>query len=133
MTGIIWLIQLLHYPSFSSVARDQFQDFHSHHTAMMGVLVGPIMLIELGSALMLAVRFEKLWAFNLLLLILIWYVTFRISVPLHNQLSAGYSESAVQSLVSTNWIRTGAWTLRAGLVTFALWQTLIRAEAGSVP
>ncbi|MFN8792524.1 MAG: hypothetical protein ACK5Y2_13800 [Bdellovibrionales bacterium] len=133
MTGVIWLVQLVQYPCFSNIARDQFHDFHNRHTAMMGVLVGPVMLIELASALVLTLKFEKLWILNLMPLCLIWYVTFRVSVPLHHQLSLNYSESAVQSLVSTNWIRTWAWTARAGLVTWALWQTLMVAEAGKIP
>ncbi len=37
-------------------------------------------------------------------------------MPLHNQLHAGYSAAVIGRLVATNWVRTAAWTLRAGLV-----------------
>jgi len=39
-----------------------------------------------------------------------------VSVPLHERLTASFDDEAHRRLVSTNWIRTFAWTIRAGLV-----------------
>ena len=50
------------------------------------------------------------------LLIVIWISTATLSVPAHNLLTAGFSDAAWQQLVSTNWIRTGAWSIRGVIV-----------------
>ena len=46
--------------------------------------------------------------------------TFVISVPRHNLLAAGFDAAVIDSLVATNWIRTIAWTARAGLAAWFL-------------
>ena len=39
-----------------------------------------------------------------------------VSVPLHERLTATFDHDAHRRLVSTNWIRTGAWTTRGIVV-----------------
>ena len=68
--------------------------------------------------------FEDLRALGAALVALIWGVTFLISVPCHAALSAGFDAAAHDRLVSTNWIRTIAWTARAALSVWMLWQAL---------
>ena len=53
MTGLIWLIQCVHYP-FAQVGAEAFQDYHARHTQWITPIVGPLMLIELGTAFLLA-------------------------------------------------------------------------------
>jgi len=52
------------------------------------------------------------------LLALIWVSTALLQVPQHNILAAGFDRPAYQMLVTSNWLRTVAWSLRAVL---ALW------------
>jgi carbon starvation protein CstA len=61
---------------------------------------------------------------GLALVVIIWGVTFLVSVPCHATLSAGFDASAHDRLVSTNWIRTIGWTARAALSVWMLWQAL---------
>ncbi|WP_375417303.1 hypothetical protein [uncultured Hymenobacter sp.] len=117
LTGLIWTIQLVHYPSFGLVGKAEFIRFHAAHTARMGYLVAPLMVLELGLSLWLAgaARHSALagpaaWA--LALVGLIWAVTFFISVPFHNRLAAGFDYIAIDGLTRTNWLRTLAWTTR---------------------
>ena len=36
LTGLIWTIQLVHYPSFGLVGKAEFVQFHQAHTTRMG-------------------------------------------------------------------------------------------------
>ncbi len=41
-----------------------------------------------------------------------WLSTWRVQIPLHDKLAAGFDTQAHQRLAATNWWRTAAWTLR---------------------
>ena len=116
MTGIIWLIQLLHYPSFLQIDKSLFFDFHAKHTNMMTVLVGPIMIGELLLSLYLSQNFERFWLIQTSLAIILFALTFLVSVPIHNQLANGFDENLIRKLISTNWPRTIIWTIKAVLL-----------------
>ncbi|MEM1328527.1 MAG: hypothetical protein AAGI23_21405 [Bacteroidota bacterium] len=119
MTGLIWLVQVVHYPLMADVGIDFFVDYEAKHTRSITFVVLPIMLIELGTAALLVVMpsdFSKVWlivAFGLLLLI--WASTFFLQVPLHGELSQKFDAANHQKLVSTNWIRTLLWSARSGI------------------
>ena len=122
MLGAIWLIQLVHYPSFLLVAPERFQAFHTMHTGRMGLLVGPMMILELASSILLLITEDNIWSVsNLLLVVGIWVSTFAVSVPLHNKLVLGFNQEVIQQLIQTNWIRTLLWTMKAAVVTYWLY------------
>ena len=116
MLGAIWLIQLVHYPAFLAIAADQFNSFHKMHTSRLGVLVGPIMVVELATGLLLLISETSSWSLtNLLIVLATWICTFTIAVPLHNKLSLGFDQEIVLKLIRTNWIRTLLWSAKAVL------------------
>lgn len=107
------MIQLTHYPAFALIDEKHFAKFHARHTAVMGGIVGPVMIFELATALILSRSLAVEWIVNLIGVILIWIVTFGFSVPAHNKLAAGQDHLIIRRLVTTNWIRTLIWTLRS--------------------
>lgn len=129
MTGLIWLIQVVHYPSFKFADQIQFAHSHAFHTRMITFIVGPIMLFEITTGLLLLFKtiffFEYL--LNFTLLILTWLATAIWSVPLHNRLAENFDLMVIQRLVQTNWLRTFLWSTRSGLLFYLLIQ-LIRSE-----
>ena len=125
LTGIIWMVQVVHYPSFGRVGKAEFGRFHQAHTTGMGYLVGAPMVLELGLSIWLAVAVRHTpiatasgWALGLVGII--WAVTFLISVPFHNRLESGFDYVAIDGLTRTNWLRTLAWTARAILLGWLL-------------
>lgn len=112
---LIWVVQLVHYPSFHFIDKDKFSEFHTHHTRSISLIVLPLMLLELGLAAILVWQqnFQWIYTVPLLLVLLIWGSTFLIQVPDHNRLAAGKDVEIVSRLVQTNWIRTILWTLKA--------------------
>ncbi|MBF9235797.1 hypothetical protein I2I05_00165 [Hymenobacter sp. BT683] len=125
LTGLIWTVQVVHYPSFGQVPKAAWAAFHAAHTRRMSYVVLAPMVVELALAIWLA------WAgravlpngsgwWCLALVVLVWAATFFISVPFHNRLAAGYDYIAIDGLIRTNWFRTLAWTARAGLLGWLL-------------
>lgn len=114
MTGVIWTVQLVHYPMLG-FTRDAFDDCQRLHLARMGIVVAPAMLMEAGTGVIIAWRYfgDSLVLLASALLAVIWLSTFLIQVPRHGQLARGFDRRVHAQLVSTNWIRTAAWTLRS--------------------
>lgn len=134
MAGLIWFVQVVHYPLFARVGSDGFTAYSEAHQRLTTLVVGPAMLIEAVTAAILVfmrpagVSPTLLWA-GLALLGGIWLSTAFLQVPLHGRLAAGFSAEACDALVSTNWIRTVAWSLRGCLVAWMLVQVLARPAA----
>ena len=113
MVGVIWVIQLLHYPSFHFINDQKYIEFQNFHMQRISFIVVPVMLIELASALLLAYFFESSLTIILLALVLgIWAITFIFFTNMHQKLTDGYDHSIVDRLVQINWSRTALWSLR---------------------
>ena len=121
MCGLIWLVQMVHYPSFSYVDEDKFTSFENFHTGRISMIVVPIMLIELISALALAILDQgMITVVNLVIVLLIWLATFSFSVPCHVALSKSKNSKSIEKLVITNWLRTVFWTAKSILLMFGV-------------
>jgi len=124
MFGLIWFVQVVHYPLMASVGVEDFVSYERRHTQLTGWVTAPMMLIELGTGLLLAFRADDqplFWYVNLALILLLWASTFFVQVPLHQRLSQTYDPAAMRGLVRTNWARTVLWTVRAvGLVWWVI-------------
>ena len=123
MVGLIWFVQIVHYPLFSQVGRDGFRRYELEHQRLTTWVVAPLMLTELLTAVLLiwwrpiGVGLLSVWL-GLALLIVIWILTYTVQVPHHATLVMGYRPAVQQQLVLSNWYRTAAWTARGVL---ALW------------
>lgn len=122
LAGVIWMVQLVHYPLMAKVGEGAFRAYEEAHTRRMTPVVMGQMLLELATGLYLLWQGAGEWMLwlNLGLLLLIWLSTFLVQVPLHNRLMAGWDQWAHQRLVKTNWIRTVAWTVRGILLLMLL-------------
>ena len=125
MTGVIWFVQVVHYPLFRLIGRSAFPYYEENHMRRTGWVVIPLMTLELGSALVLP--FLELppeytapaWL-SAALAVLIWSVTFTVQVPLHRRLTENYEIGSIQKLVRTNAVRVFLWSGRSVLVTYML-------------
>ena len=120
MAGLIWFVQVVHYPLMACVGPEGFADYESRHQCLTTWVVGPPMLTEMVCAIGL------LWALpdgvptwtcyaGLGLLIVIWLSTAFLQVPRHRELEAGFDTIVHRRLVQSNWLRTIGWTLRGAI------------------
>jgi hypothetical protein len=120
MFGVIWVMQVVHYPLMRFVSGEQFARFETAHRVRISWVVGPLMLIE--GVCVLAFLFAPPaglawwlpWVGAGVEAIAIGTTAF-VSAPLHEQLNANFDEATLHRLVATNWIRTVAWTCRAAV------------------
>lgn len=121
MTGVIWTIQRVHYPSFHYIEGVRAYEFHLFHQKKITGVVAPLMLIEFFTAMWLcffSTDNRSLLFINIIILLFIWIGTFFLSVPLHSRLLLGHQAMLIESLVVTNWLRTVLWTLKSVLLTY---------------
>jgi len=129
LTGLIWTIQLLHYPSFKWIQKENFSAFTQFHSLRVSIVVIPFMITELitgGILLMMPAPLltsRSVLMLNLAGVFVIWLSTFLLSVPCHSKLGKGFSGKAISRLVVTNWPRTVIWTLRS-----VLWFWIIKGS-----
>ena len=125
MLGAIWIVQIVHYPLFAGVGEAGWQAYEASHQSRITLVVGPLMVLELATAVWLVFdRPDALPAWSVVLgaalVGVIWASTAFVQVPLHTALGGTFDGDAHARLVATNWLRTAAWTARGGLV---LWMT----------
>ncbi|MBX3434135.1 MAG: hypothetical protein KF847_12500 [Pirellulales bacterium] len=123
MAGLIWFVQLVHYPLFARVGAAGFVEYERLHCRRTTWVVAPLMLAELASAAWLALAPSSpapvvvAWL-GLALVVALWLSTALVQAPLHGRLSQGYDDRTAQKLTTSNWFRTLAWSVR-GIVALA--------------
>jgi hypothetical protein len=123
MVGVVWFVQVVHYPLFSRVGPEKFSLYSEAHSRLTTYVVGPPMLTEAATALLLVFRRPEgvplaAALTGLALVVVVWLSTALLQVPRHTTLGSGFDRRAWSGLVLSNWVRTVAWSARGGL---ALW------------
>lgn len=125
MCGIIWFVQLVHYPLFGRLPADA-AGYCAAHGRITPRVVLPPMLAEAATAAWLAIwppaaigRGSALVGLGLVAVA--WASTLLVQMPLHGRLGReGPAAATVAALVRSNWLRTAAWTARAALAAWML-------------
>jgi hypothetical protein len=110
---LIWLVQLVVYPSYTYYTQDNFKRWHDQYTKRVTIIVMPLML---GQLIVIGMQ---LWTdanwFNLLsglIVFLLWCATFLKFVPLHNRITNGdFNQETLHDLIRCNWGRTVLWSV----------------------
>lgn len=127
MVGVIWMVQVVHYPmsaEYSAVAPVRAVVDHQRRITPV---VGPFVAAESVTALILLVdrppTMGTLAAWTAAALLGVALLsTIAIQVPVHGRLAEGHDDELARRLITTNWLRTAAWTAR-GLILAAVLAT----------
>ncbi len=126
MAGIIWFVQVVHYPLFAAVTGPHDAEYARENQARTSLVVLPPMLVEAVAASWIAAwppggigRGPAL--VGLALVGFAWLSTLAVQMPLHARLAReGHTPAIVAALVWSNWPRTLVWTARAILAAWML-------------
>lgn len=134
LVGLIWFVQVVHYPLFGKVGLGSFQDYEQSHQQRTTLVVVPLMLTEAITSLALlwihpATIPTAVVVGGVLLVGLIWASTFFWQVPAHERLAKSFDAVTHRQLVQSNWLRTVAWTARGLLVCWMCMQLLSQDNA----
>jgi len=121
MTGVIWFVQVVHYPLFAGIGEERFVAYQATHARSTTFVVAPLMTIELVTSGLMAIDPPAAiapWAMwlGLGLTGVTWLATGLLSVPMHTRLEVAFDHDAWHRLVMTNWVRTAAWTAHSALL-----------------
>ena len=133
MTGLIWFVQIVHYPLFAMVDSQSFAPYHDAHTRLTAWAVGMPMVVEAATALVLLKRRPRGPSFELVgassvTLAMVWASTWLLQVPQHRILASGFNDTVHSFLVDSNWTRTCGWTLRSLLVLAIVAKAALRSN-----
>ena len=115
MVGVSLITHFVTYPSFRLIKSSLFSEFHKSYTNKMLFIVAPLMILELISSLFLVIFdvSDNNTEIGLLIsLLLIWFLTFFIIVPIHNKLTVNYNKDLNQKLIKYNGLRTIFWIIK---------------------
>jgi hypothetical protein len=127
MAGVIWFVQIVHYPLLALIPPDAVPTYEREHARRTGWVLAPVMFTELGTAVLLLWLRPSHVPLTLAVsgaatLVLIWIVTWTASVPCHNRLCEQFDPAVHRRLVRSNWHRTIAWSTRAMLAVYFIVQ-----------
>ena len=127
MVGVIWVMQLVHYPMLVAYSAASPVTAATDHQRRITWVVGPLMAVEGATTVALLVERPatmgviSAWVAAALLGVAL-ASTWLLQVPMHSVLARGHDDEAGRRLIATNWIRTAAWTAR-GIVLAAVLAT----------
>jgi hypothetical protein len=120
MAGLIWFVQLVHYPLLGLVPVADSPAVAAEHQRRTGLVVAAPMAAEGLTTLWLMfdrpsdVPWWLAWAGGVC--VAIWLVsTVALSVPRHRRMLEAPDDRLGRSLVLTNWPRTIAWSAHAAV------------------
>lgn len=110
---LIWIVQLIIYPSFTYYEPKNLLIWHSLYTKRIALIVIPLMLGQLATVfLQLYLQFNWYSIISVILVLGVWLSTFLQFVPLHNHIAnKAYSAETLYKLKLHNWLRTVLWSL----------------------
>ncbi|MBT5850446.1 MAG: hypothetical protein HOH36_08435 [Acidimicrobiaceae bacterium] len=125
MVGLIWLVQVVHYPMLASYSSTAPTRAASDHQRRISWVVGPLMALEGVTALALLVERPALMPAWTAWVAAVWLgvallSTVLVQVPLHAVLADRHDPQVARRLVTSNWVRTIAWTIRALVLAWVL-------------
>ena len=108
---LIWMVQLVVYPSFKYFAPADLFNWHQKYTVRITYIVVPLMVGQLlvsGFLVYETITFYSLGSF--ILVLSLWAITFSLFVPIHEKIgSNSFTPEDLYLLEKRNWIRTILW------------------------
>ena len=130
MLGLIWFVQIVHYPLMGMVPDQISLRYAAEHQWRTTWIVAPAMCVEAISGLLVVFVHPVgmgpgVAALGFLIIVFIFYRTGVVHVPQHRFLASQHEvdtcrDETCRELVRSNWLRTVAWTIRGALVVFML-------------
>ena len=126
MCGLIWFVQMVHYPLFAHTDTTHSPDYADENQHRTGPVVIPPMLVEAATATLIAISpppaiGRPAARAGLAMVAALGLSTLLVQMPLHGQRThAGHTPATVAALVRTNWLRTILWSARALLAIWML-------------
>jgi len=126
MVGLIWVMQIVHYPLFAQVGDATYGSFQSGHMRRISqVLFVPWGIEALTTVALVALaptaRLRVAAIVGLALFAAVTIVTGLLAAPIHGRLVDGFDDAEHVRLLAVNWARTLLWTARGVIALVIVW------------
>ena len=120
MCVVLWLVQLVIYPSFLRLKSSELIAWHKAYTFRVSFVILPLMFGQLALSILSVVGDASILEWTAFVFVLVcWILTFFVSVPLHRKIEQNdITRETRQKLITTNWPRTILWSVIFGLGLF---------------
>lgn len=120
MCVVLWLVQLVIYPSFLRLKSNELVAWHKTYTFRVSFVILPLMFGQLALSILSVVGDASILEWTAFAFVLVcWILTFFVSVPLHRKIEQNdITRETRQKLIATNWPRTILWSVIFGLGLF---------------
>ena len=120
MFVVLWLVQLVIYPSFLRIESSDLLAWHKAYTLRVSFVILPLMFGQLALSILSVVGDASILEWTAFVFVLVcWILTFFVSVPLHRKIEQNdVTRETRQKLITTNWPRTILWSVIFGLGLF---------------
>lgn len=111
---LIWMVQLLIYPSFKYFNSDGLGKWHKIYAGNMTVIVAPMMFAQIYMVYHFWTYYPDMVAPNIIYTIIValtWITTFIFFIPMHAAIDKDPTDLALlKKLTNYNWMRVVLWT-----------------------
>lgn len=109
---LIWMVQLIVYPSFLEYTKNDLLRWHHMYTQRLAIIVIPLMLGQLSFNVYQLFSQQTAYTITSFLAVsFLWVITLFVFAPMHQKIANGtWDKEFLCSLVKRNWIRTLVWT-----------------------
>ena len=120
MCVVLWLVQLVIYPSFLRVEPSELIAWHKAYTFRVSFIILPLMFGQLVFTILSVLEGPSILEWVAFAFVLVcWSLTFFVSLPLHRKIEQNdTTKETRQKLIATNWPRTILWSVIFGLGLF---------------
>ncbi|MBR9977472.1 MAG: hypothetical protein KFH87_05240 [Bacteroidetes bacterium] len=130
LTGIIWFMQIVHYPLMRKVGKGRFVVYARAHLMLATFIIAPLMLLE-ATAVFYGLISQTHWIadeasrLGAVLLLIIWIITFALHLPQQRKLEREFEARAYRRMLFGNWVRCYGWSFRSIILVFSMLQAFI--------
>jgi hypothetical protein len=130
MVGLTWFVQIVHYPLFAEVGRESFEGYHQGHSSRTTLVVAVPMLVELVTAVLLAIHppagQKTLALVGAGLAVSVWAVTVLRAAPIHSRIGKlGPQADLLSRLGRASLVRTWLWTFHGVIVLVMIGRLIV--------
>ncbi len=110
---LIWIVQLIIYPSFAFYSHKNLFTWHKIYTKRIALVVIPLMVTQLIISLLQVYTNPNIYSILYSIMVIsAWLLTFIIFVPLHHDISNEIeTDLSIKKIKLHNWSRTVLWSL----------------------
>lgn len=126
MVGLIWVMQIVHYPLFARVGDVTYAGFQSEHMRRISQVLFVPWGIEALSTLALVFlaptnRLRVIALVGAALFAAVTIITGLLAAPIHGRLVDGFDATEHGRLLAVNWARTVLWSVRGIIALVIVW------------